>query len=110
MGERVKGFWSRRVQRAQAAADRRFAERRAAVDPNAISYQEAERLLGRSEIRGLLAQGILEPAVMTSGFDGVTRESVDRELEWQRTAPTWRRWWRTVSHHLESVWCALVWS
>ena len=101
MGERVKGFWSRRVQRAQAAADRRLAQHRAAVDPKAISYQEAERLLGRSEIHGLVARRILEPAVMASGFAGVTKESVDRELEWQRTAPTWRRWWRTTSHVLE---------
>ncbi len=110
MGERLKGFWSRRVQRAQASADRRIAERRAAVDPTAISYDEAARLLGRSEVRGLLTRQILEPAVMASGFDGVTKESVDRELEWQRTAPRWRRWWRSTSHVLDRVWCAVLWT
>ena len=67
-------------------------------------------MLGRSEIRGLLARRILEPAVMASGFDGVTKESVERELEWQRTAPRWRRWWRSTSHALDRVWCAVLWS
>ncbi len=66
----------------------------AAADPDAISYAEAARLLGRSEIHGLVARRILEPVVMSTGFNGITRESVERELEWQRSASWWQRWWR----------------
>lgn len=91
MGGMKGGMWSRRVARAQAAADRRNANYMAAADPNAISHEEAARLLGRSEVHGLVMRGVLEPAVMTSGFPGVTKESVDRELEWQRTSTRWQR-------------------
>ncbi len=89
-----QGFWSSRVERAQASADRRNAAYVGAKDADAISHDEAARLLGRSGVLGLVYRGVLEPAVMESGFQGVTGESVERELEWQRTATRWQRFRR----------------
>lgn len=101
MDERKPGMWSRRVKRAQAAADRRNAAYKADANPDAISHEEAARLLGRSEVHGLVMRGVLEPAVMTSGFQGVTRESVDREAEWQRTSTRRQRVRRRTREILE---------
>lgn len=94
MSKRGQGFWSRRVERAQSNADRRNAAHLAAKNTGAISYEDAARLLGRSEVLGLVYREVLDPAVMESGYQGVTRESVERELEWQRTATGWQRFRR----------------
>lgn len=49
-------------------------------------------LSGGALSAGLLkSSGVLEPAFLPDGTEGVTRMSVERELEWRRSAPLWRR-------------------
>jgi len=46
---------------------------------------------GALSVGHLKASGVLEPAFLPDGTEGVTRTSVERELEWHRSAPLWRR-------------------
>lgn len=59
-----------------------------------VSQEEAADVLGlRSHltIGVYIARGILQPARTADGNRGVTRSSLDTELEWQRTASTMQR-------------------
>jgi hypothetical protein len=44
----------------------------------------------------LIARDILEPCIRPDGTTGVTRSSGEKELEWRRTAATWRKVCRGV--------------
>jgi hypothetical protein len=79
----------------------------AAADADAISFEEAARRLGRSEVHGLVMRGVLQPAVMATGFQGVTRESVDRELEWKRTSSRGQRIRRGAREVADWVLCGI---
>lgn len=51
-----------------------------------ISQEQAARLLGRFGVYWLILLGVLEQGVMTSGIQGVTLESVERETAWLRSS------------------------
>ena len=63
-------------------------------EPAFMTEGEAKRQLGlrtQSGVRLLVARRILGPAVSPSGQAGVTRDSVQADLERMSTASTWRR-------------------
>lgn len=57
------------------------------------------RLLGGPLSVGLLkSYGVLEPAFLPNGMEGVTRASVQREIDWRASAAPWRRLVRRLGH------------
>jgi len=67
-----------------------------------LTEYEAYRALrlpgGPLSIGALKAHGVLQPAFLANGTEGVTRASVESELEWRRTTPLWRRCLRRLRH------------
>lgn len=66
-----------------------------------MSGFEAEQLLRRPHrlppsAPFLCARGILQEAWLRTGVQGVTRSSVEAELEWRRTASRWRKFTRAL--------------
>lgn len=62
-----------------------------------LSTDEAAAALDRRgvyTVNLLVARGILQPAFVSDGRQGVTAQSVMAELEWQRTASRWRKFTR----------------
>ncbi len=62
-----------------------------------MTKREAARALRRLNVSALIVRRILSPAYLEDGTSGVTKASVDRDLEWKRTAGIWRRVWRRVT-------------
>jgi hypothetical protein len=62
--------------------------------------QATEALTGRGapwpNVNLLIARGILQPCFLADGRQGVTRSSVDAELQWRRTASRWRKFTRRI--------------
>ncbi len=54
-------------------------------------------------IGALIARGIIEPAFLDDGTEGVTRRSVEKELTWRRSASLWARLRRRISGILHWV-------
>lgn len=67
-------------------------------DGEFTTYDEAGRALGLSHLRvALLAYiDVLSVGVNSEAIRGVTRSSVEAELEWRRTARWIARWQRAV--------------
>lgn len=82
------GRWS---ERAQNAADQRIALHADLASDEVMSQEQAARELGRSGVCGLILLGVLEQGVMANGFQGVTRESVEREAAWRRSTTRGQR-------------------
>jgi len=108
------GWWADRRQRSHERAiarqDRgyRASWRRLAVAVPAddwVSQFDAAERLGVSVNRvGLrLYAGFLEPAENPVGQAGVTKRSLEHELEWRRTASRRARLWRVISYWLRSI-------
>jgi hypothetical protein len=51
----------------------------------------------------LIARGILQHCFVEDGLEGVTRASVQEELQWRRTTSTWRKLTRAVGGILHWV-------
>ena len=59
-----------------------------------MTQEEAAEALGRSTTLGiglLIGRQILRPAFLVDGTEGITRESVEAELEWRRSASSMRK-------------------
>jgi hypothetical protein len=66
--------------------------------------EAAERLsVSVNRVGMLIAGGVLQPAENPSGQAGVTRASVERELEWRRVAGLPAKAWRLVKVVLHFV-------
>lgn len=55
------------------------------------AYRALRLLGGPLSVGALKIQGVLQPAFLSDGTEGVTRASVEAELEWRRRSPLWRR-------------------
>ena len=51
----------------------------------------------------LVARGILQPCFVEDGRQGVTRASVEQEIEWRRTASGWKKFTRRLGGILHWV-------
>lgn len=65
-----------------------------------LTQEEAAQTLGRLGVGLLLARRILRPAFLEDGSEGVTRESVEAELEWQASAGPIRKVRRAIGGFL----------
>jgi hypothetical protein len=65
-----------------------------------MTEREAAEALGIDGVGWRIAGGILHPAIH-DGTHGVTRSSVEAEVEWQRTASRGRRLRRSVLGFLD---------
>jgi hypothetical protein len=84
---------------------RRFALSNSVVVPEDqfVSREEANTALGdwAPDVQTLAMHGEVQYAFRASdGAEGVTRESLDRELEWRRTASVFKRTRRAVRNAL----------
>jgi len=70
-----------------------------------LSQAEAQEMLGRTTLGlgNLIARGILQHCFVADGREGVTRLSVNEELDWQQNATRWRRFTRAVGGILHWV-------
>jgi len=65
-----------------------------------LTQEEAARVLsaraGTLSVGAMIARRILEPAFLPDGTEGVSRSSVEEEVEWRRTASFVRRLSRRI--------------
>jgi hypothetical protein len=66
-----------------------------------LTTDEAKELLRsksapRPNINIMIARGILQPCFVEDGWQGVTRSSVEQEIEWRRTTSRWRKFTRRL--------------
>jgi hypothetical protein len=61
-----------------------------------MSEQEAAKALGIDGVVWRITRGILRGAALDDGTLGVTRASVEAEIEWQQRATRWMRVRRAI--------------
>jgi hypothetical protein len=66
-----------------------------------MTEREAAESLGIDGVAWRVTRGILHPASLADGTRGVTRSSVEAELDWQRTASRVRRFRRALGGLLQ---------
>lgn len=75
-------------------------------DDECVTESQAKRVLHlrtRAGVRLMVARRLLDPAKRAGGEVGVTMASVEREVEWSRTATVWQRLMRKVGGILHWV-------
>lgn len=69
----------------------------------AMSQLDAAAALGRSVVYPLIFLGVLEPVLMENGYQGVSRASVEAEVEWQNSSTRFQRIRRRTGQVLSAV-------